>query len=156
MTFQISALPAARFSHLYGLGDGALRAQGVRVMTAETDFGFPCRVSLSDAPAGTRMLLMNYEHLDTDTPYRSRHAIFVADGASEARPAVGEMPEQLRRRLLSIRAFGADDMMLDADVVEGTEAEELIARLFANPWAMYLHVHFARRGCYGARVERAG
>ena len=155
MTFQISALKAEQFSHLFGLDDAALRAMGVTPMTADAVPGFPCRVSLEDAPIGSRVLLLNHEHQDADTPFRSRHAIFVAEGADEAQPAAGEIPQQLRRRLLSIRAFSAQGMMLDADVVEGEDAETLIARLFDNPWAAYLHVHFARRGCYAARVERA-
>jgi hypothetical protein len=45
-------------------------------------------------------------------------------------------------------------MMIDAEVVEGEQAETLIEKLLTNPRADYLHVHFARRGCYAARVER--
>ena len=86
--FQVSALPANRFSHLYGLGDDELNDIGVVVMTADSKPGFPCRVSLTDAEPGTRMLLLNYEHQDAATPYRSRHAIFVADGAREGGLAV--------------------------------------------------------------------
>ena len=61
----------------------------------------------------------------------------------------------LRRRLLSVRAFDDAGMMLDADITEGTELEALIERLLANDAAAYLHVHFAKRGCYAARIERA-
>src|SRR5262249_5468002 len=93
--FQISALPSDRFSHLYGLSEDALSALGVVVLTADSKPGFPCRVSLQDAEPGTRMLLLNYEHQDAATPYRSRHAIFVADGAKEAEPAPNEVPEQM-------------------------------------------------------------
>lgn len=153
--FQIVPLPADRFTNLYGQSEAALRTLGVTVMTADAVPGFPCRVSLADAPVGTRMLLLNYEHQAADTPYRARHAIFVADGAAEARPEPGEIPQQLKRRLLSIRAFDARGMMLDADVTEGEDAEALIRRLFGNPWAAYLHIHFARRGCFAAQVERA-
>jgi hypothetical protein len=156
MTFQISALSAGQFSHLNGKSDDALKALGVETVVADAEPGFPCRVSLRDARVGERLFLLNHEHQDADTPYRSRHAIFVAEGAEEAAIPVGEIPDQLRRRLLSIRAFDGRGMMLDADVVEGAEAEQLIRRLLDNPWAMYLHVHFARRGCYAARVERAG
>ena len=155
MTFQISALSASLFGHLTGMSEDALHAIGVETVIADAEPGFPCRVSLRDAKVGERLFLLNHEHQDADTPYRSRHAIFVAEGAVEAQPDVGEIPDQLRRRLLSIRAFDARGMMLDADVVEGAEAEPLIRRLLDNPWAMYLHVHFARRGCYAARVERA-
>ena len=46
--------------------------------------------------------------------------------------AVGEIPEQLRKRLLSVRAFDASGMMVDADVIEGRLLEEMIGRFFAN------------------------
>lgn len=152
--FQISALPARTFSHLDGMSDEALKAIGVTPVIAESDQGYPCRVSLSDARKGQRLFLLNYEHQDADTPFRSRHAIFVAEGAEAARVAAGDVPAQLRSRLLSIRSFSAEGMMLDADVVDGAEAETLIARLLQAPDAAYLHVHFARRGCYAARVDR--
>jgi hypothetical protein len=46
-------------------------------------------------------------------------------------------------------------MMVDADVVDGSEVEPLIARLLADPRAAYVHAHYARRGCYAARIDRA-
>jgi hypothetical protein len=46
-------------------------------------------------------------------------------------------------------------MLTGADLTEGSDLELLIARLLADPRADYLHVHFARPGCYAARVERA-
>ena len=153
--FQISALPSERFSHLYGLSDEDLDAVGVVVRVADAKPGYPCRVTLRDAEPGTRMLLLNYEHQDAATPYRSRHAIFVCDGARDAAPAPGEVPEQLCSRLLSIRAFSNGGMMVEADVVEGAGAAETFTRLLANPEASYLHVHFAKYGCYAARVDRA-
>ena len=58
MTFQISALKAEQFSHLFGLDDTALRAMGITPMTADAMPGFPCRVSLEDAPIGSRVLLL--------------------------------------------------------------------------------------------------
>ena len=64
------------------------------------------------------------------------------------------MPETIRTRLVSVRAFDAADMMVDAEVLEGSQAAELFERFLANPAVSYLHVHNARRGCYAARVER--
>jgi len=69
--------------------------------------------------------------------------------------AVDVVPEMLRRRLLSVRGFDAEGMMTDADVVDGRELEALVARLFAAARTDYLHVHFARPGCYAARIDRA-
>ena len=45
--------------------------------------------------------------------------------------------------------------MLDWELVDGHELEQAIERLFANPKASYLHIHFAAPGCYAARVDRA-
>ncbi len=44
--------------------------------------------------------------------------------------------------------------MVDADLVDGREAETLIARLFADPQVAYIHAHYAKRGCYAARIDR--
>jgi hypothetical protein len=65
------------------------------------------------------------------------------------------VPDQLRRRLLSVRGFDEQGMLRDADVAQGTALEPLIERLFADPIVAYLHIHMARPGCYAARVDRA-
>lgn len=65
-----------------------------------------------------------------------------------------QCPSKLAVRLLSVRAFDAGNMMTDADVVEGTELEPLIARMFADQTVDYIHVPNAKRGCFAARVDR--
>jgi hypothetical protein len=154
MSFQISPLPSSRFSHLFGLPDDELRAQGVIASTATSKPGYPCRVTLRDAEPGTRMLLLNYQHQDAATPYRSSHAIFVIDGAEDVELAPGEIPEQMRSRLLSVRAFSNEGMLLDAEVVTGVQAGEMFERMLRHRMAGYLHAHFAKFGCYAARVDR--
>ena len=37
----------------------------------------------------------------------------------------------------------------------GAQAEALIARFFENPNVAYIHAHYARRGCFAARIDRA-
>lgn len=153
MQFRISGLPAEPFRHLFTLGDEELKRHGA-VRRVAGNSGYPCRVSLTDAKAGDEVILVNYEHQDADTPYRSRHAVYVRPGEKRY-DAVGEIPEQLRKRLLSVRAFDAGGMMVDAEVTEGRLLEELIGRFFANDAVAYLHLHYARPGCYAARVDRA-
>ena len=154
MSFVITGIDPAPFRRLYGLSDAELADAGAVRMIADAKPGFPCRVTLEDAAPGTAVLLVNHEHLPVDTPYRSRHAIFVAEGAERAARHADSIPEQLRMRLLSVRAFDAEDMMIDAEVLEGTDLDAEIARMFADPRAAYLHVHNARRGCFAARVDR--
>ena len=152
MTFRITGLPAERFAHLFALSDDELAAQGAVRRTA--DGPYPCRVSLTDASLGDELILMNYEHHAVDSPYRMRFAIYVRKG-EETYDKVDEVPQQLRTRTLAARAFDADGMMVGRELVEGSRLEGAIERLFANPRAAYLHVHFAAPGCYAARVERA-
>ncbi|CTQ46580.1 MULTISPECIES: DUF1203 domain-containing protein [Stappiaceae] len=150
--FQIEPLPATEFAHLSSLSDTELAQKGIQVHIS--DGAFPCRVSLADAAPGTRVYLLNFEHQPGETPYRSRHAIFVADGAKESHPDPDTIPEVVAKRLLSARAFNRAHEMIDAEVVEGRELEGVIRTFFDNPQVDYIHLHFARRGCYAARVSR--
>ena len=154
MSFQISALPAEPFRHLFGQPDHTLAAHGATRYTVDRKPGFPCRVSLQDAGIGESVLLVNYEHLPGTSPYRSRYAIYVREHATQAHPRVNEVPEQLRLRLLSVRAFDERAMLVGADVVDGREVEGVIERLLADPRVAFLHLHNAKPGCYAARVDR--
>lgn len=155
MDFQISGLNVDQFSHLFGQDQETLKNQGVLSMTVDSKPGFPCRVSLRDADVGEKVLLLNYEHQPAPTPFRSSHAIFIREKATQATPAKNEIPEMFRHRLLSVRAFDAAGMMVDADVVDGENLESLIERMLANESADYLHIHNAKLGCYAALVRRA-
>jgi hypothetical protein len=79
----------------------------------------------------------------------------VREGAEETFDRTDEVPQSMRTRLLSLRAFDAKGMMLDAEVVEGREIETVVARMFADANVSYIHVHNAKRGCYAARIDRA-
>ncbi len=155
MHFRIRGLPAEQFAPLFTLSDDELAQQGaVRRIADARNPGYPCRVSLTDSKPGDELILVNYEHHPVDLPYRMRFAIFVRKG-DETFDAVDAVPEQLRKRTLAVRAFDADAMMVGFELIEGEKVESAIARLFANPRAAYLHVHFAAPGCYAARVDRA-
>ena len=154
MSFRITGLPAENFTELFGLSDEALVARGaVRRIADGRVPGYPCRVSLTDSQPGDELLLVNYEHHPVDSPYRMRFAIYVRKG-DETYDAVDRVPEQLRLRTLAVRAFDANAMMVGWDLVDGQGLEAAIERLFTDPHAAYLHVHFAAPGCYAARVDR--
>ena len=155
MSFQFTGLPVSQFTPLFALSDESLARQGMVRVTADSHPGFPCRVSLQDAQIGEKLILLNYEHLPVATPYRSSHAIYVRESASEARLEVNEVPQLLRTRLLSVRAFDSEGMMKAAEVAPGTALENVIEQLFADPTVTFLHVHNAKRGCYAARIGRA-
>lgn len=112
-------------------------------------------MSLRGAAKGDRLLLFNHQHQPASMPYRSAHAIYVAQGSTEQAIFRDEVPPVMRSRLLSVRALDGNDMIIDADVVDGAEAEMLIQRLLDVPGTAYLHVHFAKHGCFAATVRKA-
>jgi hypothetical protein len=152
MSFRITGLPAERFSPLFDLSDDELRAHGAVRRIAQHNA--PCRISLTDAQPGDEVLLVNYEHHPVDSPYRMRFAIYVRRG-EEQYDAIGQVPEQLRSRTLAVRSFDQAGMMVERELIDGQEVEQAIERLFSDPSAAYLHVHYAAPGCYAARVDRA-
>jgi hypothetical protein len=155
MSFRIQGLPAERFEYLFTMSDEELAKHGaVRKIADERSPGYPCRVSLTDSRPGDPLVLVNYEHLPVDSPYRMRFAIFVREG-DETYDRVDQVPEQLRKRVLAVRAFDRKGMMAGFELVDGRELEQAIEKLFRIPNADYLHVHFAAPGCYAARVDRA-
>ena len=155
MSFRITGLSAEPFRHLFGLSEAELAGYGAIRYVVDEMPGYPDRVELRDVDRGESVLLINYTHQPADNPYRSSHAIFVREGAEVSYDRVGEVPQSMRIRLLSLRAFDTKGMMLDADVVEGRDLEEGIERMFANPEVAYIHAHNAKRGCYAARIDRA-
>ena len=153
MNFTVSGLSPEPFVPLYGLSDGELAAHRARRVVVDRS-GFPERIEMRDAAVGETLLLVNFEHQPADTPYRSSHAVYVREGATE-RWSGDHLPEVMRKRLLSLRGFSADGSMVAADVIDGSEAEQLIERLFGDPAVAYIHAHYAKPGCYAARIDRA-
>jgi hypothetical protein len=155
MSFRITGLCAEPFRHLYGLSDRDLARHGVRRYVADKRPGFPDRIEMREAAVGDALLLLNHVCQPANTPYRATHAIFVREGAHQAYDRRDEVPEVMRTRLLSLRAYDSEGMMLDADVVQGQNIEELISRFFASADVAYLHAHNAKRGCYSGRIDRS-
>lgn len=155
MSFRIQGIDPDQFSHLFGLADADLALVGAKRYIVDANPGFPDRIEVRDMEVGERAILLNYEHQPADTPYRSRHAIFVREGADRAYDAIDVIPEVLRIRPISMRAFNAMGEMVDAELVDGDALVPLIERFLADPSVAYLQAHYAKRGCYAARIVRA-
>jgi hypothetical protein len=155
VSFRITGLDRAPFAHLFGLSDEALAAVGARRHVADANPGFPDRIEIRDAEPGESLLLVNFTHQPADTPYRASHAIFVLEAAGARYDRVDEIPQSLLIRPISLRAFDRNHLMVDADLSDGRELGALIERFLRDSRVAYLHAHYARRGCYAARIERA-
>jgi Protein of unknown function (DUF1203) len=155
VSFHIRGLEAAPFAKLFQLDEPALKALGVRRVVADAPDMYPCRIALKRVEEGEELLLLNHAHqTNPGSPYRSAGPIFVSRSARTG-SYQGELPPMLRDRLLSLRAYDANAFIVDAEVGEGGDVIGLIERFFANPQVSHVDAHFARRGCFAARIERA-
>jgi Protein of unknown function (DUF1203) len=153
--FQFVALPIENFTHLFSMADEELASRGAKRMQVDEHPGYPCRVSLIDAPVGERVILTHFQHHQANSPYQSAGPIFVREVAQTAKLQVNDIPVLFHHRLLSVRAYDEAAMMRAAKVVEGKALEEAIRNFFANEAVSYLHIHNAAPGCFNCMVQRA-
>jgi len=154
MPFQISALRRDDFENLLSLDDEALARQGAKRSIADRTPGFPCRVSLQDAEPGEPVILVPFCHQSAASPYRASGPIYIRQAAQTAVIPPDTVPALLRTRLLSVRAYNDNHLMTSADVIAGDDLEPLLTRTLAGDDVSYVHIHFARPGCYACRVDR--
>ena len=155
MHFRITGLDPALFRPFFGQSSDDLARSGVRRVRADTSPGYPDRIALTEATLGETLLLLNYTHQPADSPYRASHAIFVRENATMPFDQVNVVPEVLRSRLVSLRGFDEAGMMMDADIAAGDELIPCMERLLADSRIRYLQAHYAKAGCYAARIVRA-
>lgn len=98
MHFQIVPLPLELFTPFFALDDEQLRARGGKRYVADRQPGFPCRVSLTDATPGERVVLVPFTHHNVDSPYRASGPIFIREDAESAFVGLNEVPWLLRLR----------------------------------------------------------
>ncbi len=154
MSFRITGLAPEPFRALFSLSDEELAARGIKRYVADSKPGFPDRIELRDAEPGEAVLLLNYTHQPANNPYHASHAIFVAESAKTRYDKVDEVPQAMRIRTLSLRAYDANDLIVDADLVDGRQIEELIGRFFEDSKVAYIQAHYAKYGCYAGRIDR--
>ena len=153
-SFLLSGLPHDQFEPLFALSDAQLHSIGAVRRVASMNSRHPCRVSLQDATVGDELLLLPYEHQSAVSPYRASGPIFVRRGATQCRLPAGVVPLYVSQRLMSLRAYDAVHMMVDATVCDGVAAAEALERMFSNPEVAYVHLHNAKRGCFSCLASR--
>ncbi|TDR23364.1 DUF1203 domain-containing protein [Marinicella litoralis] len=154
-SFQIKALDAALLDPYFKMNESELQRHNARWVTADADPGYPCRVSLQDAKIGERVLLFPYNHHDVSSPYRAAGPVFVRELAVTANPAINQIPDMLRHRNLSMRAYDRAGMMIAAAVVAGEALEAAMVEMLQQPKIEYIHLHNAGPGCFHCAVVRA-
>ena len=153
--FRLVPRPIEEFLPLFKLSDEELHKRFARWLVADAKPGIPCRVTLADAEVGERVLATPMTHHDVQSPYRASGPVFVREAAQTVHLTVNEIPIMFRHRLLSLRAYDSDGMMLGARVMQGTELEQAIEDHFGNTDVEYQHIHNAEPGCFNCTVLRA-
>ena len=154
-SFQLVGLSAEPFASLFALTDLELAKMGARRVVAEEPASYPCRVSLVDAEVGDELLLLPYCHQPANSPYNASGPIYVRRDVQQRILDAGHIPEYVARRLISVRAYDTDHMIIDAEVCSGQSVGAEIEHQFNNAQVRYIHLHNAKRGCYSCLVRRA-
>jgi hypothetical protein len=131
------------------------RGNALRRVVAEGR-GEPCRHCLREASAGETVLLGSYDLPRPRGIYWTPSPIFVH---ADACPAFGEpdmIPEIVRGRLVSVRAYDSDDQCLYdlGHAGDGDGVDAPLARALADERAAFVNIHTAKPGCLLCRVER--
>lgn len=155
INFRIVALDEAEYRDLFDLSDEALNSRNAVRQIVDKHPGYPCRVSLQDAEVGEEVLLISHAHHQSGSPYRASGPVYIRKGAAQAKPGVNEIPKMLEHRLLSLRAYTREGMMMAARTVEGAGLRKAIQTIFQDMKAEYIHIHNAAPGCYNCQVNRA-
>lgn len=153
MPFKIRSLTREPFESLFCLDSHRLDRLGARRLIAESDIGFPCRISLRDARQGEEVLLCHFTHQPNAGPYRASGPVYVRCDAEPAILQPDEVPPMLRNRLLSLRAYDGTHSISTARVVDGNEVEAAIDELLEFDSVAYLHAHFAGPGCFACGID---
>lgn len=155
MDFTITGLPVDDFSHLFGLSDNELASHGAKRYNCDETPGFPDRIEMRDAEIGEQLILLNHTSMGKNSPYRATHAIFVLEYARQSYHAINEIPTVMYNRMLSLRAFDQDGMMVDAKIAKGDEIRKAVLELLANKRVVHVDAHNAAQGCFSGRITRA-
>lgn len=79
-------------------------------------------------------------------PYHGSHAIYLWEGCNDQGIYINEITESIVARLLSLRAFGENHLMLQADICKGADMKMLLKFFFDYPSVGYIHIHNAKQG----------
>jgi hypothetical protein len=147
-TFTVHALPESTAEEA--------RQSTSAVPAVAGDGPYPLRCCLTDDLDGAGVILASVMPFRGESPYAAASPVYVhAERCPGHSATPGAIPEMLRGRLLSVRAYDGAHMLTGTEVLPGTELDGAIDRLLGDAPGAYLHVHFAGPGCYACRIDRA-
>ena len=150
--FHVQAIPAAELN-VYR-SSGRDRFGNPLVVTINNDEGgAPLRCCLTEARIGQAIALAAYRPFPFDGHYAEVGPVYVHAEACAGYQGSDLYPASFRHRTQVLRAYGRN-RILDAEMVEGADAEPAIIRLLANPDVAFLHSRNVLYGCYMFSIHR--
>ncbi|HEX8170028.1 MAG TPA: DUF1203 domain-containing protein [Thermoanaerobaculia bacterium] len=151
---RIAPLPQPFLDRARGEGLDALDQPVKRVRAAG---GEPCRDVLRRAEPGEELILASFSPFSKAGPYREFGPVFILanDATSAASDAlhVGGDSDYLRAQFV-VRAYSAEEEILDAAMTDRASAQDVVDGFFARPETAFLHVRFPTYGCFACRLDR--
>ncbi len=119
------------------------------------DHPSPCRVCLRDAVAGEAVLLGSYHLPRPRGIYWTPSPVFMHAAPCVPFTAADTVPGIVRTRLVSVRAYDAEDQCLYdlGHAGDGDGIDAPLARALADPRTAFVNIHTAKPGCLLCLVE---
>jgi hypothetical protein len=124
------------------------------LITVDSPGSSPCRHCLRWAQRGERVILFPYAAIPSGHPYSETGPIFVHANECQRYSATNEFPADFRNGRV-FRAYDSKYNIIDAQALNDSEPEVVIASLFQNPDTAFVDVRSVTRGCFTFRVQRA-
>jgi hypothetical protein len=123
---------------------------------ADAPTGFPCRLTLAEVPAGTRLLLFRHRPFHGNGPYAEEGPIFAQPDADPAEALRNEVPAFVRSRpFVVVRRYDAAEAIADSELVSGADCAAAISRALDIEDTAFVHVRSATYGCFLFRADRS-
>jgi len=153
MNIQIAPIPQSFLDKVRKEGIDDL-GQPVHRLVSENG-GEPCRDVLRRAKPGEELILASFSPFHKTGPYHEYGPVFVlANPDSDASRSTLPLNGYLREQFV-LRAYSANEEILDAAMVTPAIADETVERFLASPDVAFVHARFPTYGCFALRVDRA-
>lgn len=152
--FQATPLPSAFAERVRAtLRDDFNRPVEVTIAAG----GEPLRDQLRRASPGERIILCSYQSVPLPSLFAEIGPVYLAAEAAGPVPVWrDELPPGYFPRTLSLRAYDAQDRIVESAVCEPDAAPGRIRTLLARPGVAHVHARFAGHGCFACRFDRTG
>jgi Protein of unknown function (DUF1203) len=154
---KVAPMPAAFLTRARAEGVDDL---GQPVKRTVARGGEPCRDVLRRARPGERLILASFSPFSKPGPYHEYGPVFIFENAEpdaireDELPPIDSPDDYLREQFV-IRAYSADEEILDAELTRAADIGLTIDRFFDSPATSFLHVRFPTYGCFALRIDRA-